>query len=141
MKKLFVNVPNVSQTKNIGIAISMDQKNNFYPNIFVFWVRALFCFSEDTVDYDLFWDFKDVISCYQVAPTEFRQTLFALGTEINPELLLNGTESLFSSGIKLDSLFYSDSFRLLNHPAMQSAAAIADGEYLAYFKRTAENKA
>lgn len=137
--KLFANVPRVSQTKNIGIAISIDQKNQFYPNIFVFWVRALYCISEDTGDYDLLWNFKEHISCYSIEPIKFRQSLLGLSAEVNATSLLNGTESLFSSGIKLDSLSYSDSFILLNHPALQSAAAIADGEYLAYFNRTIEN--
>ncbi len=119
----------------------MDQINKFYPNFFVFWVKALYCYSEDTEDYNLLWNFKEAIRCYSIAPDEFQHSLLALSAEINAQSLLNGTESLFSSGKKLDSLFYSDSFILLNHPALQSAAAIADGEYLAYFNRTVENNA
>lgn len=131
---LFVNARLASTTMYFGIAVYKKSCDQFYPDIWTFWVRAFFCFIEDTWSGDLFTNKS--INCREVSIMDFRENLFAGIGEIGSQNMLSGAIPLAASGINLDKLVFSEAWQLFGDFPLQSAVADAGTEYIAYFCRT-----
>jgi hypothetical protein len=119
-----------------GVFTSTCQSELFYTDIFQFWVRALFCFSEEMADHFLFQSVAPLIACRQIPPKEFERNLLALVHQHMADKSHREMESFSESYTELQKCSFSDSYVVLNGPDVESSVAESGGEYIAYFHRT-----
>lgn len=111
-----------------GIFISANQSENYYSDIFQFWVRAFFCFVENTGLDDNFKQAIPNIDCIDIANERFEKEYKELISEHVPE-----TNAQFTLA-ELEKRKFGKAYMVLNTADFKSAVAESDGEYLAYFK-------
>jgi hypothetical protein len=127
--------PGKSLLYDSEVFISTRQSENFYKDIFQFWVRALFCFSEDMSDRLLFMPIAPLVACRQITPKEFQESLHGLiDHHIEDQTRREAGYPEFHIEIKKRS--FSRSYSVLNHPDLESSVAESEGEFIAYFHRT-----
>ncbi|MCC7037179.1 MAG: hypothetical protein IT560_07700, partial [Alphaproteobacteria bacterium] len=56
-----------------GIFISTKQSENYYSDIFQFWVRAFFCFGENTGLWDVYEGANSNINCIDISADRFEK--------------------------------------------------------------------
>ncbi len=131
---MFVNNPDPSSSFYVGVMISTEQKHRrFYEDIFAFWVRACFCFSEDTGEYKLLQEAAPLIDCQCITPQKFTMHLLAAIDRYGDDRLKEGDTPLSSLGLFSGAFQCSDAFQVLDSGGMTSALAKTGDEFIAYF--------
>ena len=126
--------PGKSLLYDSEVFISTRQSASFYKDIFQFWVRALFCFSEDMSDSLLFMPITPFVACRQITPNEFRNSLHALiDHHIEDQTRREAGYPEFHVEIK--KRLFSNSYSVVSYPDLESSVAESDGEFVAYFHR------
>jgi hypothetical protein len=123
-----------------AVILSTGQSKNFYTDIFQFWVRAFFCFVEDTQDGSLFRDMIPFIVCRKISTKEFKQNyLSLLKQRIQDEAFLE-RQKYPKTYIELEKRSFSDTYAVINHSNFKSSVASSEGEFATFFVTTQPNK-
>lgn len=131
---MFVNYPPPTASVYVGVALSTEQKHRrFYEDDLTFWVRACFCFSEDTGEYKLLQEIAPLIDCQCITPQKFTTDLLAAIDRYGDDRLKEGDTPLSSLGLFSGAFQCSDAFQVLDSGGMTSALAKTGDEFIAYF--------
>lgn len=110
-----------------GIFISTKQSENYYSDIFQFWVRAFFCFGENTGLWDVYEGANSNINCIDISADRFEKEYKDLLTRYVPP-------TFWPSIVELENRTFNKAYLVLDTAVIKSAVAESDGEYLAYFE-------
>ena len=124
--------PDEIQLWDSGIFISLRTADGFYTDIFQFWVRALFCFCENTSSKLSFRTITPSIDCRPIPPQEFKQYLLSLVQTHIPNM--QGEIDLSPISIaQLQKRTYSQTYLIGNNHGVETGVCESDWVYLAYF--------
>ena len=118
---------------NAGLFISTGQAEGFYSDEFHFWVRAFYCFVEDTARGALFSDAARYVSCKEVPVDNFRNEYIRLFKSGTPADSFLEAQSFPQSRIEFIHRSFERAYSVLDCPHIKSALALSEGEYVAYF--------
>lgn len=116
-----------------AIFVSTRQLENFYSDIFQFWVRAFFCFVEDIQAGSLFIDAIPFIRCKKIYIDDFMQNYFSILHQKSADKLFVEQQAYHKTYIELEKRSFSDPYVVLIHPSIKSSIAYSNGEYVAFF--------
>jgi hypothetical protein len=119
---------------DLGIFISTAQSENFYTDIFQFWIRSLFCFFENMADYSTLQSVAPFVVCEKISKREFEQNFLKL---ISKHVI---DRNAHFDVAEFQKLSFSKSYLILHGSEIESSVAELegkfDGEYIAYFHQT-----
>lgn len=131
---MFVNYPPATASVYVGVALSTEQKERrFYEDGLSFWVRACFCFSEDTTRYRFLQESAPCVDCQTITAQGFTAGLLAAINIYGADNLKQGETPLSSIGQFSGTFQCSDAFQVLDSGGMTSALAKTGDEFIAYF--------
>src|SRR5580704_4219747 len=126
--------PDKNSLWDSGVFISISQSQDFYKDIFQFWVRALFCFFENMADNSALQSVTPFVACEQISTKEFEQSLLEL---IGNHIVDRNAQFEVA---KFQNLSFSKSYLILHGSEIESSVAELsgkfDGEYIAHFHQT-----
>jgi hypothetical protein len=116
-----------------AIFLSTEQSKGFYSDIFQFWVRAFFCFVEDTRTGSMFHDIIPFIVCREISSEEFRRHFFELLHERRADESFTERQAYPETRVELEKRSFWHPYIVLERPNIKSSVAYSDGEYVTYF--------
>lgn len=116
------------------ILISNRQSEKFYADIFHFWVRAFFFFTEDMWLGSLFKDSLPFIACKKISVEKFSADYYSLLHSRIKDKLFQESQSVPQSYVEIDTRTFSEAYAILDCDSIKSAVALSEGEYVAYFE-------
>jgi len=125
-------VPGNEPNWNAGVFIAGKQKRNSYADIFQFWVRAFFCFSENIWEGSLLWDIRPFIECHEVSSQEFQKEYYALIEARIPDDFFANGRPLSEALTELHKVHFSNCYRVLNKPDIKSMVAKSGEEFICF---------
>jgi hypothetical protein len=117
-----------------AIVISTEQTTAFYSDMFQFWVRALYSFTEDVRAGSLFQNVSRIINCQPITPQEFRINYFDLLNNRVQDEAFKERQRYPKTYLELEKRSFENPIAVLNQSDIRSAVAESDGEYIAYFE-------
>jgi hypothetical protein len=116
------------------ILISNRQSEQFYTDIFHFWVRAFFFFTEDMWLGPLFDEVIPFIGCKKISVEKFSEDYHWLLNSRIKDDHFQECQARPQSYVEIDKRTFSEAYMILDRNSIKSAVAESDGEYVAYFQ-------
>ena len=127
-------VPSRRPTWDAGIYISTQQSNEFYRDIFEFWVRALFCFVEDAYLGDAFQKAIPVVQCTNISATAFSTQYYSLLDQRLADEGFRESQQYPQTYIELRNRKFTKCVRMVGTLIrLKSDVSHSDGEFVSYF--------
>jgi hypothetical protein len=116
-----------------GIFISAKQSEDFYRDIFHFWVRAFFCFVEDISLGSFFKDIAPFVACKEISPAQFKHAYLDLIDNRTQDSNFAERQRYPQTRVELRNRTFDQCYKILDRPNIKSAVASSEGEYITYF--------
>jgi hypothetical protein len=123
-----------------AIFVSLRGYENYYPDIFHFWVRAFYSFLEATRNGKVFHQLDSSITCRQISPEDFRRNYMALLMQRIQDPYFLEQQAFSQTKIELENRTFSTSYVIVDRPDIKSSVAQSGKDYVAYFVITNPSK-
>jgi hypothetical protein len=123
----------VETSWDAAIIVSTGQAKAFYADMFQFWVRAFYFFTEDVEAGSMFMEVIPEVGCKSISNEEFQRDYFGLlRSRIQSPEFLEG-QAFPGTYVELEKRSFSEAFTIIDSPNLKSGVARSNGEFVAYF--------